>query len=109
MRLILLLGITVITSCYKTKVYDVKMKPTNYKVVKVDVKKTQCQLANVNFQLKDDGVFLDKNEFTKLTQNINNFNICYNNFIEKTKVDLSYYEDVIQTLGGEFEQSSKTK
>ena len=102
---IILIEIAVIvflTNCQTT--YDVKVKQSNYKVVKVDLKNEKCNMQQINFQRQKEGVFIEKNDFTNLTNNINNFKICYNNLLEKTKNNLSFYEDVIKTLGGEFEE-----
>ena len=90
-----------LTNCGKQ--VNIKLKQNKYQIIKVKLENEHCKMNKILFQEKLEGVFVEKKEFIKLTNNINNFNICYNNFFNKVSVNLKYYEDVIKTLGGNFE------
>lgn len=89
-----------LTNCHKT--YNVKVQQGDSAVVKVSLKIQKCQLKYINFQQTENGIFIDNDEFTKLTNNINNWKICYQNLYNKANMFINYYENIIKTLGGKF-------
>ena len=94
--LILLLA----TGCQTT--YQVKAKQSSYNVVKVVRDNEMCGLEQIDFKLDKNKVILEQDEFNKLTQNIVKLKICFNTHKEKYENNLSYYENIISTLGGVF-------
>ena len=88
------------TNCYKT--YDINTRQGDYKIIKANFKTEQCQLEYINFQQTENGIFIDNDEFTKLTNNINNWKFCYQNLYNRANAFINYYENIIKTLGGKF-------
>ena len=88
--------------CSCQTMFNIKAKQSEYKIIKADLKKEKCDFKQVNFQEQKDGIFITNQNFTILTKNINNFKYCYNIFFEKAISNLNYYEEIIKTLGGNF-------
>ena len=82
--------------------YQVKAKQSSYNVVKVVRDNEMCGLEQIDFKLDKNKVILEQDEFNKLTQNIVKLKICFNTHKEKCENNLSYYENIISTLGGVF-------
>lgn len=102
MNKILCYLLLILTACEKS--ITIKTKPSKYKIVKADFQKEKCELQNVNFHEKKDEVVILKEDFTILANNINNLKICYNHLFEKANTSIKYYEEVISTLGGNFDK-----
>ena len=83
--------------------YEIRTKQGDYNIVKADLQNEGCKLQKVVFQEQENGVFLEKSEFTKLANNISNMSFCYNNLFEKAQIKLNYYEEVIKSIGGSLE------
>ena len=88
--------------CGCTKTFNVKAKQSNYKIVKASLGNVKCEMSKITFKEQEDGVFISNDDLTLLANNINNFKICYFNLLETNKANLSYYENIITALGGEF-------
>lgn len=98
MGLILFLILLILTACNTT--YKVKNQQSSFNFVKADLQKEKCNFDKVDFQQREDGVLIDKSNFTKLATNIQNFQICYNSLFDRSKSSLEYYEELLKIHGG---------
>lgn len=99
-EIVLLVLLAILSGCEKS--ITVKTKPSTYEVARFEIQMADCKLEKISFHEKNNLIFLEKKEFTKLANNINNLSSCRLELLDKVRKGFEYYEDIIKILGGKF-------